>query len=231
MRKPPLTLPSNTPLAPPRTQLLTASPHPVADAVSLYPARLTGPGAPLHVLQRLQDWYVATYQDPIVAWRPATSAANGCHDSWIGAALHVELLFSLPVALLGVYRFAVAPRRGTSGPEELLLLVYAFETAFTTGLCMYDVFFWDPAVYSTAMKKTFLYQFYAPWLVLREFFFLFSLFFFLFSFSFLFSPPSFHPSSSTVGGRWVGEGRGALADCGVSVTQRLFCLSTWHGEC
>ncbi|KAK2067054.1 hypothetical protein P8C59_000822 [Phyllachora maydis] len=138
----------------------------LADAVSLYPARLTGPGAPLHVLQRLQDWYVATYQDPIVAWRPATSAANGCHDSWIGAALHVELLFSLPVALLGVYRFAVAPRRGTSGPEELLLLVYAFETAFTTGLCMYDVFFWDPAVYSTAMKKTFLYQFYAPWLVL-----------------------------------------------------------------
>ncbi|KAK4235737.1 hypothetical protein C8A03DRAFT_36401 [Achaetomium macrosporum] len=126
----------------------------------LYPAWVYEPaGAPLHAVYSLKQWYIQMYNDPIVQWSPETAAG---HDSWMGLFLHIEFLFLLPTALYGVYRFAVQ-RRGTSGADELLFLVYALEVAFTTLVCIYDTYYLDSAVYSEQLKRTLRIQFYGPW--------------------------------------------------------------------
>ncbi|KAK4130485.1 hypothetical protein BT67DRAFT_390840 [Trichocladium antarcticum] len=116
-------------------------------------------GAPLHFIFALKEWYIQTYNDPIVQWTVETAAG---HDSWMGLFLRVEFVFLLPTVLYAVYRLGVQ-RRGTSGADELLFMVYALEVAFTTLVCIYDSFYWDDAVYSAELKRTFLVQFYGPW--------------------------------------------------------------------
>ncbi|SPQ25032.1 c21ff612-e8cc-49cb-afda-36cf764f40fb [Thermothielavioides terrestris] len=126
----------------------------------LYPAWVYEPtGAPLHAFYALKQWYIQMYNDPIVQWSPETASG---HDSWIGLFLHVEFLFLLPTVLYGVYRLAVQ-RRGTSGADELLFLVYALEVAFTTLVCIHDTYYLDSAVYSDELKRTLRFQFYGPW--------------------------------------------------------------------
>lgn len=133
---------------------------PVIDAVQFYPPQLyKAPGSPLYFLQQIKDFYVATYNDPLV--QPETE------PNWMHLVSVVEISFQLPVALYAALR--LSGKRGTSGPFELLLLVYAFETAFSTLLCVNDVFYWDPAVYSWEQKNVFLFQLYGAWLVIREF--------------------------------------------------------------
>ncbi|CAK7199905.1 hypothetical protein SEUCBS139899_002592 [Sporothrix eucalyptigena] len=132
------------------------------DAVDHYPAWLcTDADAPLHFLHTFRQWYVATYNDPLMDWTPAKGAALGAGGSWMSLFLWIELGFTLPVVLYSVYRFA--QKKGTTGPFELLLVVYAFETALTTAVCIYDVGFWSPAVYSTADKNVFRFQLFGPW--------------------------------------------------------------------
>jgi hypothetical protein len=122
-------------------------------------------GAPLHGVYALKQWYIATYNDPIVQWSAETASG---HDSWMGLFLHVEFLFLLPTALYGVYRFAVQ-RRGTSGADELLFLVYAVEVAFTTLVCIHDTYYLDSAVYSEEQLRTLRVQLYGPWCLFREY--------------------------------------------------------------
>ncbi|ROW14041.1 hypothetical protein VPNG_04040 [Cytospora leucostoma] len=126
----------------------------LVDAVQFYPAWLyKTPETPLYFLQQLKDFYVATYNDPLV--QPETE------PNWIPVMFIIELFFQLPVVIYGAW--SLSGKRGTTGPLELLLLVYAFETAFSTLLCINDVFSWDPAVYSPEQKNVFLYQLYGPW--------------------------------------------------------------------
>jgi len=87
--------------------------------------------------------------------------------NWVPLFIWFELVFSLPLAIYSLYAFGVK-RAGTTGPYELLMLVYAFETAFTTAVCIHDVQYWDPKVYSPAQKNMFMYQLFGPWLVVRE---------------------------------------------------------------
>jgi hypothetical protein len=132
---------------------------PVVDAVQFYPPQLyKAPGSPLYFLQQIKDFYVATYNDPLV--QPETE------PNWMHMLSVVEMGLQLPVALYAAWRLGGS--RGTSGPFELLLLVYAFETAFSTLLCINDVFYWDPAIYSQEQKNVFLFQLYGPWLIIRE---------------------------------------------------------------
>ncbi|KAG6366728.1 hypothetical protein INS49_000908 [Diaporthe citri] len=127
------------------------------DAVQFYPPELyKAPGSPLYFLQQMKDFYISTYNDPLVQ---SATAPN-----WMHLVSVVEIGFQLPVALYAVWRLSGS--RGTSGPFELLLLAYAFETAFSTLLCINDVFYWDPAVYSWEQKKVFLFQLYGSWLVI-----------------------------------------------------------------
>lgn len=121
-------------------------------------------GAPLHAAYELKQWYIQKYHDPIVQWSPETASG---HDSWMGLFLYLEFAFLLPTVLYGVYRLAVQ-RRGTSGGDELLFLVYALEVAFTTLVCLYDTVYWDNAVYSAELKRELQVQLYGPWLVVRK---------------------------------------------------------------
>lgn len=131
----------------------------------LYPKWVYEPaGAPLHPVYAVKQWYIQTYNDPIVQWSPETAAG---HDSWMGLFLFLELAFVLPTALYGVYRLGLQ-RRGTSGADELLFFVYALELAFTTLVCIHDGFYWDNAVYPADLKRTLLVQFFGPWLLFRK---------------------------------------------------------------
>ncbi|KAK4040625.1 transmembrane protein 6/97 [Parachaetomium inaequale] len=129
----------------------------------MWPAWLYEPtGAPLHAAYEMKEWYIQTYNDPIVQWSAETASG---HDSWMGLFMHLEFFFLLPTVLYGIYRLAVQ-RRGTSGGDELLFLVYALEVAFTTFVCIYDTGFLDEAVYPAAVKRELQFQLYAPWFVL-----------------------------------------------------------------
>ncbi|KAL0471316.1 hypothetical protein QR685DRAFT_595763 [Neurospora intermedia] len=132
------------------------------DALHFYPSSwYSSPSAPLHIFHLARQDYIAQYNDPIVQWSPSTSVP-GSHDSWIGLFLYLEFGFTLPVVLYGFFLLTVK-RKGTTGRDELLFLVYALETALTTLVCIYDVGYWDPAVYSEEAKRTMVLQFFGPW--------------------------------------------------------------------
>ncbi|KAK4458331.1 transmembrane protein 6/97 [Cladorrhinum samala] len=126
----------------------------------IYPETMYKPeGSPLHFAWKLHEFYISTYNDPIVQWSPQTAAQ---HDNWMGLFLHVEFLFLLPVVLWGLYRLGVQ-QNGTRGTDELLFFVYALEMAFTTLVCLHDTWYWDPTVYSDDLKWVFRSQLYGPW--------------------------------------------------------------------
>ncbi|KAK4158225.1 hypothetical protein C8A00DRAFT_39420 [Chaetomidium leptoderma] len=129
----------------------------------LWPAWAYEPaGAPLHFFHALKQWYIATYNDPVVQWSPETASG---HDSWMGLFLYFELFFLLPTVLYGIYRL-VLQRRGTSGADELLFLVYALEVAFTTFVCIYNTSYLDDALYPAELKRELQVQLYGPWFVI-----------------------------------------------------------------
>ncbi|KAK1768154.1 transmembrane protein 6/97 [Phialemonium atrogriseum] len=134
------------------------------DAVPFYPKHLyEPPGSPLHLLQRIRTFYVATYNDPIVQWTPALG-----RDSWIPLFTRIEMLFQLPAAAYAVHRLGRRRRAGTTGADELLYLVYALETALTTLVCLNDVLWWDDVVYPAGLKRVFIFQIYGPWFAIRK---------------------------------------------------------------
>ncbi|KAK0701584.1 transmembrane protein 6/97 [Lasiosphaeria miniovina] len=125
-----------------------------------FPSSMYEPaGAPLHFAYNIKQDYVATYNDPIGQWSPETASG---HDSWMGLFLYLEFAFILPAVLYAVFQLGVM-RRGTSGATELLLLLYGFETALTTLVCIHDVAYWDPAAYSPEVKRTLTFQLFGPW--------------------------------------------------------------------
>ncbi|KAK3398887.1 transmembrane protein 6/97 [Sordaria brevicollis] len=133
------------------------------DALPHYPSHLyLQPSSPLHPFHLLRQQYLLETNDPISQWS-FSSSIPGSHDSWIGLFMYFEFFFSLPVVLYGFYRLALA--RGTTGPQELLYLLYALETAFTTLICIHDVFYWDPAVYSPEIKRKMVVQYLGPWVL------------------------------------------------------------------
>jgi hypothetical protein len=121
-------------------------------------------GSPLHFAYGAKQDYIAEFNDPIPQWSAATASG---HDSWMGLFCHLEVIFALPIILFTIFRLGIQ-RRGTSGAHELVMLVYAFEAAFTTLTCMNDVLFWDSAIYPLALKQKLLTNMYAPFFVIRK---------------------------------------------------------------
>lgn len=78
----------------------------------------------------------------------------------------IEIGFQLPVVLFTAYRYSKG--KTTTGGHELLLLVYAFETSFSTALCMTHAFYIDPKDFSLEQRDAFLYQLMAPWVAVRK---------------------------------------------------------------
>ena len=131
------------------------------DAVEFYPEWLYMPkDSPLHFLHTIREHYIAEYNDPIFNWKPERG------PSFAPLFLYYEMIYMLPVVLFTVYRLARG--RGITGPHELLLVIYGFATAGTCGICLNDITYWDPNVYSAEQKDVFRYQLYGPWFVIRE---------------------------------------------------------------
>jgi hypothetical protein len=76
------------------------------------------------------------------------------------------MFYQLPTVSWVVYR--LSNRSGTTGALELVCLVLGLECALTTLVCIYDVFHWDPLVYSQQQRNMFIYSLYGPWLVIRK---------------------------------------------------------------
>lgn len=131
---------------------------PVFDAVPFYPAWLyKDPGAPLHILQQLRDFYVSEYNDPIVQ--------EDKQPHYMGIFFAIEIAMQLPMAFYSVYR--LSGKKVTSGRFELALLVYALETALSSVLCLHFVYLQDPVEYPK--KDITILQGYVPWVVARKF--------------------------------------------------------------
>ena len=136
------------------------------DALDFYPSWLYQPAdSPLHAIHLFRNDYLDTYNDKVLTWRPETS---GGHDSWIQLFLYLEFAFLLPTVIYGVLRLG-AQRKGTSGRDELLFLVYAFHTVLTTSVVIYDICFRPDAFGNAATKRQFLFQVIGPWIAIREF--------------------------------------------------------------
>ncbi|KAI0016882.1 transmembrane protein 6/97 [Xylariomycetidae sp. FL0641] len=129
------------------------------DLVPLYPSSLWVPASsPLHFLHDLREYYFTTYNDQFFAPSPAPI------PSFFPLFALLELVFHLPVSLWAVGR--LRGERGLSGSAELLLLVYAVETALTTATCMYEALHWDPAIVSAQQKLVLLGGLYGGYLAL-----------------------------------------------------------------
>lgn len=129
------------------------------DAVPFYPAWLyQPPGAPLHVLEQLRAWYVAAYDDPVV--QPAKA------PHYMGILFGLEVALQFPVAVYYVVAACCQKTTTTVGPLlELVLLVYALETALSTVLVLDFVYALDPVAYP--LKNVLLFQNYLPWFLAR----------------------------------------------------------------
>jgi hypothetical protein len=139
-------------------------PHLVVDlAPYLYPPHLwQEDNSPLHFIKLIRDHYVKTYNDPFFKVE---------HDelpSWFKFFVYIELYYQLPAVAFALYKFI--GRSGTTGGTELWCLVYGVVTALTTLTCIFDVFHWDPKVYSPEQKNMFVYTIYGPWFVIRTWF-------------------------------------------------------------
>lgn len=129
------------------------------DAVPFYPVWLyQPPGAPLHALEQLRAWYVAAYNDPVV--QPAKA------PHYMGILFALEVALQFPVAVYYVVAACCRKTTTTVGPLlELVLLVYALETALSTVLVLDFVYGLDPAAYP--LKNVLLFQNYLPWFLAR----------------------------------------------------------------
>ncbi|KAF6827568.1 hypothetical protein CPLU01_09037 [Colletotrichum plurivorum] len=131
----------------------------LVDLVPFYPPSLYAtPSSPLHFLQQLRNFYIATYNDPFF------TASHDALPSWFKLFTYIEMGYQLPMAAWMIYRFS--RRAGTTPGFELAVLVFCVECALTTLTCICDVFHWDPAVYSQAQKNVFVFNLYGPWVVI-----------------------------------------------------------------
>lgn len=148
------------------------------DGLPFYPKWLYAtPDSPLYFLQRIHELYVTTYRDLIVTeWHSPVPVRP-----WVRLCTYIEMAFQLPTSLYAVLRLRKG--RGTSGGDELLLLVYAFNVFFSTLLCAHDVYHWDEKLYTMAEKHFIVGGIYGSWMLIRECSFAFSgsLFFSLYS--------------------------------------------------
>ena len=138
----------------------------LVDCVPLYPSHLYIPAsAPLHFLHHLRQFYLTTFNDPIMRWTPEVG-----HDYWIHLFFNVEIIFYIPTCLYAIYQHSIRVDRqdGFRGYEEMWYMMYAFVVGFTTLVCLHDVLYWDPDVYSAADKRMFVFGLYGPYCVIRK---------------------------------------------------------------
>lgn len=135
----------------------------VVDLPPLYPSHLWEPeGSPLRILLGLRGLYAKWTNDPYFVTPHAEL------PPWFRLFTLIEGGFQLPMALW-MFRVFKDGRRGTTPRFELACLVFAVEVALTSLVCVWDVAYWDPSVYSVRDKNVFVFAIYGPWVVIRTF--------------------------------------------------------------
>jgi hypothetical protein len=109
---------------------------------------------------------VQTLNDPILGWKWDSPQAH--EMAYVGMLLWAEILFLMPVAVYGAWAlWPTSAKKGTTGPQELLFLVWCCEMFFSTAICINNVFWWDPVAYPADVKRTFVLT-YGAWVVVRK---------------------------------------------------------------
>ncbi|KAL5600891.1 hypothetical protein BROUX41_005730 [Berkeleyomyces rouxiae] len=128
----------------------------LVDLVPFYPSRLWAmPNAPLSFLNSIRQFYIDTYNDPYF---------TSTHPSWFDLFTYIELFYQFPAAAYLLFQFLT--EKNISGTTELHALVFSLGFALTTLTCVWDVQYWDPAVYSAPKKLEFMGLIYGPFFLI-----------------------------------------------------------------
>lgn len=134
----------------------------MVDLPPLYPRHLWEPeGAPARVLWHIRQYYIHTFNDPFFTTP---------HDelpSWYILFTYLEVAVQIPMNWW-IWRVFEVLDHGTTPGFELACVAYGVQVALTTLTCLFDVAYWDDAVYSVADKSTFVFGFYGPFVVIRK---------------------------------------------------------------
>lgn len=124
------------------------------------------PSSPLHFLHDLRAYYLTTYADQFFVAPPAVV------PPFFKFFTFLELVFHLPVSVWAVRFLSGATGRkgkgGTTGPAELVLLVYGLETVLSTAACMYEAYCWDVALVTREQRVMLLGALYGSYLAIGE---------------------------------------------------------------
>lgn len=85
---------------------------------------------------------------------------------WYLLFTYLEIAIQIPMSLW--IRTACGEKEGTSPLFEVAAVPYGVQVALTTLVCLWDVAYWDPAVYSVQDKSMFIFGLYGPFVVIRE---------------------------------------------------------------
>lgn len=119
-------------------------------------------GSPLRILFRLRQDYIDAYNDRYFVTP---------HDelpSWFLLFTYLEIAYQLPM-VFWMLRVFEDHTKGTTPGFELACVIYGVEVALTTLTCVFDVPYWDRAVYTTSEKANFMFLIYGPWVLIRTF--------------------------------------------------------------
>ncbi|CRK29712.1 hypothetical protein BN1723_003589 [Verticillium longisporum] len=132
----------------------------LVDLPPFYPPTMgNSEGSPLRILFRLRQYYIDAYNDRYFVTP---------HDelpSWFLLFTYLEIAYQLPM-VFWMLRVFEDHTKGTTPGFELACVVYGVEVALTTLTCVFDVPYWDRAVYSTSEKANFMFLIYGPWVLI-----------------------------------------------------------------
>ncbi|KAL2760267.1 hypothetical protein ACRALDRAFT_1067140 [Sodiomyces alcalophilus JCM 7366] len=133
----------------------------LVDLPPLYPSHLWEPeGSPLNILLGLRGLYAKWTNDPYFVTPHAEL------PPWFRLFTFIEAGYQLPMALW-MFRVFKDSRRGTTPGFELACVVFGLQVALTSLVCVWDVAYWDPSVYSVCDKNMFVFAIYGPWVIIR----------------------------------------------------------------
>ena len=117
-------------------------------------------GGVLRILYHIRQYYIDTFNDPYFQME---------HDQvppWYTLFLYLEVIYQIPMNIW--IRTACGEKEGTYPLFEVFAVAYGMQVALTTIVCIWDVAYWDPAIYSVQDKNIFVFGLYGPFVLIRK---------------------------------------------------------------
>jgi sigma intracellular receptor 2 len=112
-------------------------------------------------LRYIREYYIATFNDPFF------QLSHDALPPWYVLFTYLEIAIQIPMNFWIRHRCGDT-KEGTTPRFELACVAYGIQVALTTLVCVWDVAFWDRAVYSVQDKSIFVFGLYGPFVVVRE---------------------------------------------------------------